>query len=107
MAQGATGAFTTVSILCTGSKLLVTADVFAAAASTRDPSGHGGLGSISVGALGIEGLDPANSLPIRGNVTNTIVRFQNDKDFLKFVGTRITLQFLLDSAMVYTFGFSS
>ena len=104
MAEGATGAFTTVSILCTGSELLVTADVFAA--SPRDPSGHGGLGSISVGALGVQGLGPANSVPIRGNVTNTIVRFQGGKNFSNIVGTRITLQFLLDSAMVYTFGFS-
>jgi len=106
------GTFTTVSVPCTGAKLLLTADVFAKehssikSTSTAAPSvEHASVGSVSAGAVGIPGLEPQDSTPIQSNVTNSVVGFANGMDFAGLIGKQVTLQFVLDSAMVYTFGF--
>ena len=93
---GQSGRFATVTVPCTGPQLLVTVDVFPAAA---------GAGSVAVGLAGVPGLDPASCVPIQSNATNLEVRFTGGADFSKLVGQSVSLQFELNSAIVYTFGF--
>eukprot|EP01043_Picozoa_sp_COSAG02_P037712 COSAG02_NODE_2850_length_7897_cov_2.970633_7_plen_568_part_00 len=97
-ALSGSGTVTTVPILCSGKHLTVTVDFDEAAPSSAM--------SLQVGVKSSAALGVTSAIPISANATDVAVRFKNGADFSKFVNKMVTIEMRLQSARVYTIGWT-
>ena len=87
-----TGAVVTIPVVCSGSRLRVSADA--------------AVGAIRVAVLGAEGLGADSCTSLTGNVTDAPVSWGVGHGLGGLRGTTIQLRFELESATLYSFSFS-
>ena len=97
-ALSGSGTVTTVAVLCLGKHLTVTVDFDEVAPSSAV--------SLRVGVKSSATLGMTNAIPISKNGTDVTVRFKGGVDFSKLVGKMIAIEMRLQSARVYTIGWS-
>jgi hypothetical protein len=90
--EGPCGTVRTKPLLCTGSQLLVTTDAAG--------------GSVCVTAMDPRGKRIAECEPITGNVTDHPVSWKDGAGLAPSCGTPIRLEFVLESARLYSFRFA-
>jgi len=88
------GTIVTIKMRCTASRLIFSADIL-------DDGG-----SVRVGVVGVEGLSTDDAVPLTQNATNEAVTFRSGKTLEALVGGEISLEFVLERASVFTFGFT-
>ena len=89
-----TGTVRTRAVRCTGPALVFSADVAAG-------------GSVRIGVVGAEGLEPSDATPVTGDVTDHAVSFAGGRTLAGLVGKDVVLELALDRAAAFTVGFKS
>lgn len=100
------GNVTTVGLLVTGARLILTADMIGPGGlvrvGVRNTAPHG-----SAVAGFFDGLAPLDCVPIRANVTDAVVAFAGGKALETLVGREVVLVIQVQQATVYTGGFAA
>lgn len=98
----------TVPIRCSGSKLLLTADVDSASVVDVSVTRRGGVGgSVKVGVVGVVGMQLSDAVAVTSNVTNVAVGFKGGLDFTALIGKEVVITMELVDSVVYQVQWSS
>lgn len=94
IAISGTGSFeTVVPVLCTGAKLILTADVVS------------DTGSVRIGVVGEERLSADTAEAVVQNTTDSVASWSTGADLSHLIGQTLLLEIKLQDALLYTVGF--